>query len=61
MSEEEGLQALHDLYRDNPVIGEGKTEDEFVEYHKTRIKMKNKGYWVDKDGDEYIASLSQQI
>lgn len=54
---EEGLEVLRQIYKDRPAIADGKTEDEFVNFHKTRIQMKNKGYWVDKDGGEYIANL----
>lgn len=58
---EEGLDVLHQLYRDKPDIAEGKTEDEFVDYHKTRIQMKNKGYWVDPDAAKYITKLKDKI
>lgn len=58
---EEGLEVLRQLYRDRPSIAVGKSEDEFVDFHKTRIQMKNKGYWVDKDAGDYVANLSQQI
>lgn len=57
MTQEEGLEVLRQLYGEHPELAEGKSEDEFVDYHKTRIQMKNKGYWVDMDAAKYIAEL----
>lgn len=57
---EEGLDVLRQIYRDYPVLAEGKTEDEFVDFHKLRIQMKNKGYWVDMDAAKYISDLKDK-
>lgn len=60
MTIEDGLEVLRQLFRERPDLTEDKTEGEFVDYHKTRIQMKNKGYWVDMDADKYIAELKDK-